>query len=51
MCTMTVPASVGEALGMLKSAQRIQQAALGFLADTDAASLPTDVLAECLQVQ
>jgi hypothetical protein len=51
MCTVTVPASVGEALGMLKSAQRIQQAALGFLADTDAASLPAEALAECLQGQ
>jgi hypothetical protein len=49
MCTLTVPASAGKALGMLKSAQSMQQAALGFLADMDAAGMPTDVLAECLQ--
>jgi hypothetical protein len=48
---MTVPASVGEALEMLKSAQSTQQAALGFLADMDVAGMPADVLAECLQVQ
>jgi hypothetical protein len=36
---------------MLKSAQRTQQAALGFLADMDAAGMPADALAECLQGQ
>ncbi|HLN71456.1 MAG TPA: hypothetical protein VK280_29830 [Streptosporangiaceae bacterium] len=42
MCVTTVPASAGEALGML-------EAALGFLADMDAAGMPTQAAAECLQ--
>ncbi len=49
MCTVTVPASAGEALEMLKSAQRVQRAALGFLADMDAAGMPAQALAECLE--
>jgi hypothetical protein len=51
MCTVAIPASVGEALGMLESAQRMQQAALEYLADMDAAALPVAVLAELLQAQ
>jgi Domain of unknown function (DUF222) len=42
MSAVIVPASAGEALGMLESA-------LGFLADMDAAGRPTQALAECLQ--
>jgi hypothetical protein len=49
MSTMEVPASAGEALGMLAAAMKVQQAALSFLADMDAASTPVPVLAECLQ--
>ena len=49
MCTAAVPTSVGEALGMLKSAQRMEQAALGFLAGVDAADVPAAALAECLE--
>jgi Domain of unknown function (DUF222) len=49
MCTVTVPASAGEALRMLKSAQRMAQAALGFLAGMDAADAPAAALAECLE--
>jgi len=48
MCTATVPASAGEALGMLASALRMQRAALGFLADMDAAGVPAAAAAECL---
>ena len=40
MCTVTVPASAGEALEMLQSAMRMQRAALGFLAYVDAADVP-----------
>jgi hypothetical protein len=42
MSAMTVPASAQEALGML-------ECAAGFLADMDAAGMPTDAVAECLQ--
>ena len=49
MCAVTVPASAGEALGMLTSALRMQRAALGFLADIDAADMPAAAAAECLQ--
>jgi Domain of unknown function (DUF222) len=42
MSTVMVPASAGEALGMLESA-------LGFLADADAAGMPAGALAECLR--
>jgi len=42
MSTATAPASMGEALGMLESA-------MGFLADADAAQMPAEALAECLQ--
>jgi hypothetical protein len=42
MSTATVPASMGEALGMLESA-------VGFLADADAAQMPAEALAECLR--
>ena len=48
MCTVSVPATAGEALGMLALALRVQQAALGFLADVDAADVPAGVVAECL---
>jgi hypothetical protein len=40
--TVMVPASAGEALGMLESAA-------GFLADLDAAGMPTEAVAECLR--
>ena len=43
MCTLTVPGSAGEALGMLESA-------MGFLAGVDPASLPGAELARGLQV-
>jgi hypothetical protein len=49
MCTATVPASAGEALAMLKSAQGVQQAALGFLAGRGVAGLPAAALAESLR--
>jgi len=49
MCAVTVPASAGDALGMLASALRMQQVALGFLADMDTPGLPVAALAECLQ--
>jgi hypothetical protein len=49
LCTVTVPASAGEALGMLASALRMQQVALGFLADLDTPGMPVAALAECLQ--
>ena len=42
MCTITVPANAGEALGMLESAMR-------FLADLDAAEMPAEAIAECLR--
>ena len=42
MCTMTVPASAAEALGML-------ECAAGFLADMDAAGMPAEALGECLR--
>ena len=42
MSTVMVPASAGEALGML-------ECAAGFLADLDAAGLPAEVLDECLR--
>ena len=42
MCTATAPASVREALTMLESAA-------GFLANTDAAELPAELLAESLR--
>jgi hypothetical protein len=42
MSAVTVPGSAREALGMLESAA-------GFLADLDAAGLPSEVLAECLR--
>src|SRR5260370_29797359 len=42
MSTATVPASMGEALGMLESAME-------FLADTDAVQMPAEALAECLR--
>jgi len=42
MSTATVPASMGEALGMLESA-------MGFLADTDAVQMSAEALAECLR--
>jgi len=48
MCTGTVPASAAEALGMLDLALQMQRAALGFLADTDAADMPVSEMAECL---
>ena len=41
MCTMAVPASMGEALEKL-------QTSAGYLADLDAASLPAEALAACL---
>lgn len=50
MSTVEVPASAGEALGMLAAALKMQQAALGFLAGMDAASTPVPLLGECLQV-
>src|SRR6202451_4293613 len=40
MCTTTVPATAAEALGLLESAQALQESALGFLAAQDAAALP-----------
>jgi hypothetical protein len=56
MSTMGVPASAGEALGMLAAALEMQQAALkmqraalGFLAETDTAIAPVSLLAGCLQ--
>jgi hypothetical protein len=49
MCTVSVPASAGDALEMLESALRIQQAALGFLADMDTPEMPVVALARCLQ--
>jgi len=49
MCVVTAPASAGEALGMLASAVKLQRAALGFLAEMDAADMPAAVAAECLQ--
>jgi hypothetical protein len=48
MCAVTAPASAAEALGMLDLALRVQRAALGFLADTDAADMPVSAMAECL---
>jgi len=42
MSTVMVPASADEALGML-------EAAMGFLADADAAQMPAGALAECLR--
>src|SRR5260370_3218461 len=42
MSTVMVPASAAEALGMLESA-------MGYLADADAAQMPTGALAECLR--
>jgi hypothetical protein len=49
MCTAAVPGSTGEALGMLASALGMQQAALEFLADVDAADMPAAAAAECLK--
>jgi hypothetical protein len=49
MCRVMVPASAGEALGMLESALKVQRVALEFLADLGAANLPTSLVAECLQ--
>jgi len=40
MCAVTIPASAGEVMGMLDSALRMQRAALGFLAQMDAADVP-----------
>jgi len=42
VCTLTVPGNAREALGMLESL-------LGYLADLDAADMPTEALAECLR--
>ncbi|MBV9206736.1 MAG: hypothetical protein JO037_15400, partial [Actinobacteria bacterium] len=42
MSTAAIPTSMSEALGML-------QAAIGFVADADAAQMPTTALAECLR--
>ncbi len=42
MSAVTVPANATEALRML-------QCAMGYLADLDAASLPAEVVAECLR--
>jgi len=50
MCTVTSPASAGDALGMLESALRMQQAALEFLAEMAAGDVPTATAAECLIV-
>jgi hypothetical protein len=49
MCTAAVPASIGEALGMLRSGLAMQRSAAGFLAAADAAGLPAEVLAEGLR--
>jgi hypothetical protein len=49
MCTVMVPASAGEALGMLESAQKMQRVALAFLADLAAADMPTSAMAGCLR--
>ena len=49
MCQATVPESAGEALDMLAAAVKMQQQALQYLADMDAAGAPTPLLAECLQ--
>jgi hypothetical protein len=42
VCTLTVPASAGEALGQLEFL-------LGYLADLDAAEMPAEAVAECLR--
>ena len=42
MCTMTVPASGGEALAKLQSLA-------GYLADLDAASMPAEELGQCIR--
>ena len=42
MCTVAVPAGIGEALAMWRSSA-------GFLADLDAAQLPAEVLATCVR--
>ena len=49
MCARTVPATAAEALGMLESAQGMQQCALRFLAAQDAASLPAPAAADRLR--
>jgi Domain of unknown function (DUF222) len=49
MCTAAGPASANEALDLLRAAQGMQQVALGFLSGTDAAGLPTEVMAEVLR--
>jgi Domain of unknown function (DUF222) len=49
MCTAAAPASVSEALRMLRAGLALQRAAAGFLAQADAAGLPTETLADGLR--
>ena len=49
MCTMTVPATAAEALGLLEAALGAQQRVLRFLAAQDAAGLPAQAVADQLR--
>ena len=49
MCTAAAPASVSEALRMLRAGLALQRAAAGILAGADAADLPAEVLADGLR--
>jgi hypothetical protein len=49
MCVTNTPASAGEALALLTSAQAQQQAALGYLAQAGAGGVPAAALGECLR--
>ncbi len=49
MCTMTVPATAAEALGMLEAALGMQQRVLRFLAAQDPAGLPAQAVADQLR--